>query len=132
MSNKFENYRDVVLEEYEKGNIVVFGCEDAEIYNLKNFIKQPIEGILYDLNRGEEVILTFIKDQKWVNDYASTKIIRELKKENEQLEHEKAELIEFIKKQKIMAEGYFDYNPKEQIIRCNQILQKHNIKTGSN
>jgi len=84
--NEFENYRDAVLKEYEKGNIVVFGIEDAECYNLEKFIEQPIEGILYDLNRGEEVILTFIKDQKWVNDYASTKVIRALKNKIDLLE----------------------------------------------
>ena len=82
--NKFENYRDAVLKEYAKGNIITLGV-DVQVFNLEKFIQQPIEGILYDLNRGEEVILTFIKNQKWINDYASTKVIRALKAENESL-----------------------------------------------
>jgi len=84
--DQFENYRDTVLKEYEKGNIVVLGFGDVDVYNLKKFIEQPVEDILYDLNRGEEVILTFIKDQKWVNDYASTKVIRALKNKIDILE----------------------------------------------
>lgn len=82
---QFEDYKDAVLKQYQKGNIVVIGAEEEEVYDLKQFIKQPIEGILYDLNRGEEVILTFIKERKWVNDFASTKVIRALKEENELL-----------------------------------------------
>jgi len=83
--NQYENYRDAVLKEYEKGNIVCLGIEGEEVYKLENFIKQPAEGILYDLNRGEEVVLCFIKDQKWVNDYAVAKVIRALKKEIDEL-----------------------------------------------
>lgn len=45
----------------------------------KEFIKQPIEGMLYDLNRNEVTVLTLIEDPKWVNDYAVSKVIQELK-----------------------------------------------------
>ena len=44
--------------------------------SLKEFVKQPIDGMLYDLNRGETVILTFIDDIKWINDFAATKVLR--------------------------------------------------------
>ena len=46
---------------------------------LKEFVKQPASGMLYDLNRSEVVVLTFIKDPKWINDYAVAKVIQELK-----------------------------------------------------
>jgi hypothetical protein len=71
-------YKDFVLSEYEKGNIVVLTHEGAATTPIKEFVKQPVNGILYDLNRGEEVVLTFINDPKWINDYAVAKTIREL------------------------------------------------------
>ena len=46
----------------------------------KDFIKQPTDGMLYDLNRDEATVLTFLPDTKWINDYAVVKVIRELKK----------------------------------------------------
>ena len=50
---------------------------------LKEIIKQPTEGLLYDLNRNEAIILTLIDDLKWVNDYACMAVICELKKQLE-------------------------------------------------
>jgi len=71
--------KDRILDEYNKGNIVVAGIDGFQTAKLDEFIKQPIDGILYDLNRSEEVVLTFIADPKWVNDYAVCKVIRVLK-----------------------------------------------------
>lgn len=53
---------------------------------ITKFIKQPIDGILYDLNRSEEVVLTFLPDPKWVNDYAVAQVIRSLKSRIDELE----------------------------------------------
>lgn len=71
--------RNLVLSEYTKGNIVVSSFDGISSMPLAEFLKQPAEGILYDLNRCEAVVLTFIKDPKWVNDYAVAKVITELK-----------------------------------------------------
>jgi len=78
--------KDKILEEYKKGNIIVSGFEGLQIMALAEFIKQPEDGILYDLNRSEAVVLTFIDDPKWINDYAVCKTIRALKKRIEELE----------------------------------------------
>jgi len=78
--------KDKILEEYKKGNIIVSGFEGLQIMALAEFIKQPEDGILYDLNRSEAVVLTFIDDTKWINDYAVCKTIRALKKRIEELE----------------------------------------------
>lgn len=82
------NLKDLISEEYEKGNIVVASLGELQIYSLTEFVKQPIEGILYDLNRSEAVVLTFLSDPKWINDYAVCKVIRELKSRVEELEKE--------------------------------------------
>ena len=86
-----ESIKEKILTEYKKGNIVVSSFDGLHISELKEIIKQPVDGLLYDINRNESVILTFIDDPKWVNDYASTQILRELKKqlENMTLKYEK-------------------------------------------
>jgi hypothetical protein len=79
-----------ILEEYKKGKIVVAGADGLLSIDLKQFIEQPTNGILYDLNRSEEVVLTFINDPKWVNDYAVCQTIRALKSKIDKLEKELA------------------------------------------
>jgi hypothetical protein len=80
-----ENIRDIVLKESQDGNIVVACFDGLHKMKLSEFIEQPIEGILYDLNRDEAVVLTFINEPKWVNDYAVAKVIRALKQRIDEL-----------------------------------------------
>src|SRR5687768_10267718 len=77
-----EEFRDFVVEESRKGNVVLMDFEGFQIAPLDEFIKQPAEGILYDLNRLPEVVMTFIDDPKWVNDYAVSMVIRRLRDGN--------------------------------------------------
>jgi len=81
--------KDVILEEYKNGNIVFNTPFGPSKVNLKEFIEQPADGILYDLNRGEETVLVFIDDPKWINDYAVAKTIRALKERIEELTNNK-------------------------------------------
>jgi hypothetical protein len=74
-----QNLRDRILAEAQKGHIVFIGIEGPMVANLEEFVKQPVDGILYDLNRSPEVVLTFIDDSKWVNDYAVSLVIKKLK-----------------------------------------------------
>ena len=76
--DEFESLKDYILEKEKEGRVVIYGYEGLMETNLDDLIKQPVEGILYDLNRSPEVILTFIKDQKWVNDYACMLVIKKL------------------------------------------------------
>lgn len=86
-----EEIKKLVLAEYEAGNIVVSTHDGFANAKLCEIIKQPSDGLLYDLNRSEEVILTFIDDPKWINDFACAKVIRALKDRIEELEKEKGE-----------------------------------------
>ncbi len=81
-----EKIKDKILKEYENGNIVVSGFDGLRCVPLSEFIKQPIDGILYDLNRNESVVLTFLHEPKWVNDYAVAQVIRALKSRIDELE----------------------------------------------
>ena len=78
--------KDKILSEYENGNVVIATSEGLQGTKLSEFIKQPVDGLLYDLNRSEMVVLTFIDDPKWVNDFAVCKVIRALKDRIEDLE----------------------------------------------
>jgi hypothetical protein len=81
-----DNIKNIILEEYKKGNVVVSGFDGLSIMKLEEIIKQPVDGLLYDLNRNEAVILTFLPDPKWINDYASSQVIKALKKRIDELE----------------------------------------------
>lgn len=87
-----EQIKDKILQEYEKGNVVIASIDTLLVTNLKDFVKQPVDGLLYDLNRNESVVLTFIKDPKWINDFAVCKVIRELKAQNKKLEQTISEM----------------------------------------
>lgn len=71
--------KEKILSEYAKGNIVIAGIEGLQSTQLNEFIKQDVAGILYDLNRHETTVLTFLTDPKWINDFAVAKTIRALK-----------------------------------------------------
>ncbi len=89
-----ENIKKLVLEEEKKGNIVYntpFGLYSAE---LDTFLSQSIESILYDLNRDFGTILGQIGDVKWVNDYALSKVVIELKKRLAEAEEKLKEKME--------------------------------------
>ena len=78
--------KDKILKEYKNGNVVIATHEELQGTKLSEFIKQPIDGLLYDLNRNEAVVLTFIDDPKWINDYAVCQVIRALKSRIDELE----------------------------------------------
>lgn len=71
-------FKDFIYAERDKGNIVVMGLEGPMSMPLEEFVKQPADGMLYDLNRSEEVVMTFIHERKWVNDFAVALTIRKL------------------------------------------------------
>ena len=81
-----QEIKEIILKEYKKGNIVVYTVDGLQAMPIKEFIKQPAAGILYDLNRNEADVLTFLPDPKWINDYAVAKVIIELKARIEELE----------------------------------------------
>jgi len=81
-----DNIKKMILEEEAKGNIVVADGTGLYATSLKDIIKEPIEGILYNLNRGKATVLTFLPDPKWINDYAVCKVITALKERITELE----------------------------------------------
>ena len=71
--------REIILEKEKEGKVVFAvqgGLMEADIMD---FINQPTDGLLYDLNRDKATVLTFINDPKWINDYAVGLVISKLK-----------------------------------------------------
>jgi hypothetical protein len=70
-----ESIKEMVLAEWNKGNLVFADFDGLKSIKFEDFIKQPLDGMLYDINRNLATILTFIDDPKWVNDFALTKLL---------------------------------------------------------
>lgn len=71
--------KELILGKRKEGMVVFTTNVGYGSADIKEFIQQPADGILYDLNRLEEISLTFLDDPKWVNDFAVALTIRELK-----------------------------------------------------
>lgn len=78
-SDATKNLRDYILEMRDEGKIVVTTLEGHGSMDIDSFLdNQPVEGVLYDLNRLGEVALTHMDDPKWVNDFAVALVIEKL------------------------------------------------------
>lgn len=73
-----EETKELILQKAKEGKVVFATFEGLMSADLNDFIKQPADGILYDLNRLPEVVMTFINDPKWVNDFAVQLVIKKL------------------------------------------------------
>ena len=72
---------DYLLEKEKEGKVCIMTIEGILEANLDDFIKQPTEGLLYDLNRDRATTLTWIDNNspKWINDFAVCLVITKLK-----------------------------------------------------
>ena len=71
-----EELKRLVLDEWEKGFIVYRTIEGLEKQELSDFVRQPIEGQLYDINRDIATCLAFIDEPMGVNNFASMVLLR--------------------------------------------------------
>jgi len=70
------------LDEIKKdGNVVITTIDGDTVIPLKELIKQPVSGILYDLNRDELTLISTVPAHRYTNDYATIQVIRELKEQ---------------------------------------------------
>jgi hypothetical protein len=70
-----EDLKNVILDAWKDGYVVFASIDGLRKQKLEDFTQQPLDGILYDINRNAATILTFIDDPKWVNDFALTKLL---------------------------------------------------------
>jgi len=72
---KKASLKDLILDAYKDGYVVFATIEGLCKQRFEDFIKQALEGMLYDINRNTSTILSFLDDPKWVNDFALTKLL---------------------------------------------------------
>lgn len=71
-----EELKDLVLNEWREGNIVFRTIEGLHKQEIDEFVKQPIEGQLYDINRDLATCLAFIDEPFGVNNFSSMVLLR--------------------------------------------------------
>ena len=79
-----KKWSEIVKEERAKGNVVFLCIDEVLSGPVKEIIKQPADGLLWDLNRDEVTALTFMDEEgmtHWVNNFAVALVIRELKRQ---------------------------------------------------
>jgi hypothetical protein len=74
-----KDIKEIVLNARKEGKVVILTSDGFRTISLEELVEQPIEGLLYDLNRSEEVVMAFMDDPKWINDFACVQVIRYLK-----------------------------------------------------
>lgn len=89
MSEQQKKWSEIVLEEREKGNVVFLAVDTIMTAPVREIVKQPADGLLWDLNRDEATALSLMDHESmihWVNNFAVSLVIRELKSQIDQLE----------------------------------------------
>ena len=82
-NEQFEKHLKLLEDVVKKGGIFFMTCDGIRSMKMEDFISQPADGILYDLNRDEATTITLAKgrhsDVRWVNDLAVAYVIKALK-----------------------------------------------------
>lgn len=71
--------KEEILNRKENGEIVFHTHDGLVTAKIEEITKQPLDGLLYDLNRDEGVLLTFIDDKntQWaVNSFALVQCLK--------------------------------------------------------
>ena len=71
-----EELREIVMDEWKKGFIVYRTIDGLQKQELSEFVKQPIERQLYDLDRDMATCLAFIDEPMGVDNFASMVLIK--------------------------------------------------------
>lgn len=73
-----EELINIILKELDNGNIVFPTIDGLMKTSLLNFIEQPLEGMLYDLNHLKAVLLTRARYEdgvSWIQDLSLIKLL---------------------------------------------------------
>ena len=65
-----EETQKLILEKRKEGKVCFMTFEGLYTADVEEFIKQPADGILYDLNRDFPTTLTIMPEKRWINDLA--------------------------------------------------------------
>lgn len=85
--NELTDLKQLVKDNNTEDKIVVVDLEGIKTYPLKDFVGQPAEGILYDLDINECISYTTASTEtlRWINQIATARVIKELKRQIDEL-----------------------------------------------
>ena len=89
--NKIDKQLEDIRVKEKNGEIIFLTEEGASVAKIENIIKQPIDGLLYDLNRDYATLATMAKSSKsmrWVNDMALVNVLKYVLNENNKLKND--------------------------------------------
>lgn len=77
-----------ILEQEKLGNVIFVAPGELLCSSIDNMINQPVEGLLYDLNRDKATCISNLKAGgiTWINNYAVALVIIRLKEKLEEYE----------------------------------------------
>ena len=81
METKRDEMLKEIFEHRNKGEIVFMTIDGLMSAKIEDIIKQPTEGLLYDLNRDVATLSTLFKktgDVRYINDMAIANVVRYL------------------------------------------------------
>lgn len=84
-NEEFEECLKQLEDIVNKGGIFFMTCDGIMTQELNTFLKQSVEGILYDLNRDKATTIALARSadsflgKRWVNDLAVAYVIKALK-----------------------------------------------------
>ena len=85
MSSDVEKIKQAILDAEKNGYITLNGFGQLITVSFGEFFSQTGDEILKDLNRIPSAILQDTENPNWINDYATTVVIRKLKESLDQV-----------------------------------------------
>lgn len=85
--NFSEDILGKIMEAQKDGKVCFATCDGIMTQDVYKFLEQPVDGILYDLNRDKATTITLARSadsfigRRWINDLAVAFVIRKLKEE---------------------------------------------------
>lgn len=73
---KSDEVKELVVKAPKDGKVTILTIDGLVEANIDNLLSQPIEGLLYDLNRDELSLLAIRDNPRWINDYAMMQILK--------------------------------------------------------
>ena len=70
-----EELRKLVVDEWNKGYLVFQTIEGINKCKMEDFVKQPVDGQLYDINRDYATCMTLLGEETWLNNLAAMRLI---------------------------------------------------------
>lgn len=78
-----KSLKEIVLEAEKENRVVYMTIDGPRSVDLDKFVSQPIEGLLYDLNKDRITCLSWLDYPQmckaWVNNFCAMKVITKLK-----------------------------------------------------